>query len=62
MGRLLINTQLLSRGYAPSLIRIDDQYEYYQALGKGDLGDFKNLIQMVSESVLRGYELLLEEI
>jgi hypothetical protein len=25
---------------------------------EGDLGDFKNLVQMVCEAVLRGYELL----
>ena len=57
VGRLLLITQLLNRGYPPSLIRVDDQYAYYLALGKGDLGDFKNLVQMVCESVIRGYEL-----
>jgi Fic family protein len=58
VGRLLMITQLLSRGFAPAVIRIDDQHAYYLALSKGDLGDFKNLIQMVCESVIRGYELL----
>ena len=47
VGRLLLLTQLLSRGYPPAIIR-----------GKGDLGDFKNLVQRVCESVMRGYELL----
>jgi len=58
VGRLLMLTQLFSRGYPPALIRLDDRYAYYFALGKGDLGDFKHLVQMVCEAVLRGYELL----
>ncbi len=58
VGRLLMLTQLLSRGYPPALIRLDDRYAYYFALGKGDLGDFKNLVQMVCEAVLRGAEFL----
>lgn len=61
VGRLLMITQLLSQGYAPSMIRVDDQYAYYFALGRGDLGDYKNLIQMVCESVLRGYSFLTTE-
>ena len=60
VGRLLMLTQLLSRGYPPALIRLEDRYAYYFALGKGDLGDFKNLVQMVCESVLRGYQLLVK--
>ena len=58
VGRLLMLTQLLSRGYPPALIRLDDRYAYYFSLGKGDLGDFKNLVQLVCESILRGYQLL----
>lgn len=59
VGRLLLLTQLLSKGFAPALIRIEDRYEYYMALAKADSGNFKNIIQMVCESVLRGYEMLL---
>lgn len=51
-------TQLLSLGFPPAIVRIEDRYAYYMALGKGDMGDFKNMIQMVCESVIRGYELL----
>jgi len=58
VGRLLMLTQLLSRGYPPAIIRLEDRYAYYFALGKGDMGDFKNLVQMVCESVVRGYDLL----
>ena len=57
-GRLLMLTQLLSQNFAPALITIDDRYKYYTALGKGDFGDFKNIVQMVSEAVLKGYEML----
>ena len=51
-------TQLLSCGYPPAVIRLEDQYAYYFALGKGDMGDFKNLVQLVCESIIRGYQLL----
>ncbi|MBI4357710.1 MAG: Fic family protein [Candidatus Omnitrophica bacterium] len=61
VGRLLMITQLLSRGFPPAIIRIEDRFAYYFALGKGDLGDFKNLIQLVCSSVLRGYQLLREQ-
>ncbi len=58
VGRLLMVTQLLSRGFPPAIIRLEDRYAYYFALGKGDMGDFKNLVQLVCESVIRGYHLL----
>ena len=58
VGRIIMNTQLLSRGYPPAIIEIEDRYKYYLALSKGDLGDFKNLTQMVCDSVIKGYNLL----
>jgi len=60
VGRLLMLTQLLARGYPPAIIRLEDRYAYYFALGKGDLGDFKNLVQLLCESVIRGYRFLCE--
>lgn len=60
VGRLLMITQLLSQGFPPAMIRIEDQYAYYFALGRGDLGDFKNLVQMVCDAVIRGYLFLTE--
>ncbi len=58
VGRLLMLTQLLSKGLPPALIEFEDRDPYYLALGKGDMGDFKNLIQMVCESIFKGYDLL----
>lgn len=58
VGRLLMIAQLLSKGFAPAIIHIEDRYKYYMALSKGDFGDFKNIVQMVCESILKGYELL----
>ena len=60
VGRLIMITQLLSQGFAPALIKVDDRYNYYMALGKADYGDFKNIVQMVCESIIRGYVLLNE--
>jgi Fic family protein len=61
VGRLLMNAQLLSRGFPPSLIQIEDQNRYYVALGRGDTGDFKNIIQMVCDSVIKGFLLLTQK-
>ena len=58
VGRLIMTTQLLAQGFPPAVIEVEDRYKYYTALGKGDMGDFKNLLQMVCESVLKGYAFL----
>ncbi len=58
VGRLLMMSQLLSLGFPPPVIRIEDQYAYYLALGKGDMGEYRHLIQLTAESILRGYSLL----
>lgn len=58
VGRLIMATQLLSKGYSPAIIQIEDRYKYYMALGKADAGDFRNIIQMVCGSIIKGYELL----
>ncbi|OGB87381.1 hypothetical protein A3H38_05180 [candidate division WOR-1 bacterium RIFCSPLOWO2_02_FULL_46_20] len=61
VGRIIMNTQLLSQGYPPAIIEIEDRYKYYLALSRGDMGDFKNLTQMVCDSVIKGYNLLFAE-
>ena len=58
VGRLIMATQLLSKGFAPAIIRIDDRYKYYMALSKADFGDYKNIVQMVCDSIIKGYEFL----
>ncbi|MFH1798751.1 MAG: Fic family protein [Candidatus Omnitrophota bacterium] len=58
VGRLIMNTQLLSKGYPPAVIKIEDQHNYYLALAKGDTGNFKMLAQMLGDSILRGHQLL----
>jgi Fic family protein len=58
VGRLIMITQLLSKGFPPAIIQIEDRYKYYMALGKGDTGDFRNIIQMVCDGVIKGFELL----
>jgi Fic family protein len=60
-GRLLMATQLLSQGFPPAVIHIEDQMKYYTALGKGDLGDLKNMTQLVCESVMKGYQMLIPQ-
>ena len=59
VGRLILITQLLSKGYPPVIIQVEDRYKYYLALGKGDMGEFGNMVQMISDSILKGYNLLI---
>lgn len=61
VGRLLLITQLLSKGYPPAVIQVEDRYKYYLALGKGDMGEFSNLVQMICDSIIKGYNLLKDE-
>lgn len=58
VGRLIMITQLLSKGFAPAIIKVEDRYNYYTALSKADLGDYKNIVQMICDSIIKGYELL----
>lgn len=58
IGRLLLLAQLLKKGYPPAIIEVQDRYKYYFALGKGDIGEFKNLKQMICESILKGHRFL----
>lgn len=60
VGRLLLLAQLMIQGYAPALITVENRHSYYMALSKADLGDHRNIVQMVAASVLKGYEILLE--
>lgn len=58
VGRLILNTQLLSKGYPPAIIQIEDRYKYYTALSKGDMGEFAGMVQMLCDSIIKGYNLL----
>jgi Fic family protein len=58
VGRLIMVTQLLSRGFAPAVIRIEDRYKYYMALEKSGHGEDNNIVQMVCDSIMIGYGLL----
>jgi len=58
VGRLIAITQSLSKGFAPVIIRVDDRKKYYLALGKADLGNYENIIEMIYQGLVRGYQLL----
>ena len=61
VGRLLMLTQLISKGYPPAIIQVEDRSKYYTALAKGDMGDFKNIVQTICDGIIKGYNLLTEE-
>lgn len=58
VGRLIMLTQLLAKGYPPILIQVEDRHKYYMTLSKRDMGDFKNIVQMVCDGIIKGYNLL----
>lgn len=60
VGRLIMITQLLSKGFLPAVIRIEDRYKYYMALGKADTGDFRNIVQMVCDSIINFFQIVKE--
>jgi len=61
VGRLIMITQLLNKGFPPAIVQIEDRYKYYMALGKADTGDFRNIVQMVCDSIIKGYEIINDE-
>lgn len=58
VGRLVMLTQLLANGYPPILISVEDRHKYYTALAKCDIGEFRNIVQMVCDGVIKGYNLM----
>jgi len=62
VGRLIITTQLLSLGFAPAIITVEDRYKYYMALEKCSHGDFNNIAQMLCDGILRGHEIMSEQV
>ncbi|MFH1665679.1 MAG: Fic family protein [Candidatus Omnitrophota bacterium] len=59
VGRLVMITQLLSLAFPPVMIGVEDRYKYYMALEKCGQGDFNNMVQMVCDGVLAGFNLFL---
>ena len=59
VGRLIIITQLLSKGFAPAVIRVEDRFKYYMGLEKCSFGNFTNITQMICDSTIEGYRLFL---
>ena len=60
VGRLIMVTQLLSQGFSPAIVKLDDRYKYYMALSKADLGNYDNIVQMICDSILEGYKIINE--
>jgi len=58
VGRLITITQSLSKSFAPVIIRVEDRNKYYLALGKADLGNYDNMLEIIYQGLIRGYELL----
>ncbi|MDD3295751.1 MAG: Fic family protein [Candidatus Omnitrophica bacterium] len=58
VGRLIMITQLLIKGFAPAIVQVEDRYKYYMALSKADFGNFENMVQVVCDSIVKGYRLL----
>ncbi|MEK7812245.1 MAG: Fic family protein, partial [Candidatus Desantisbacteria bacterium] len=45
VGRLILNTILMQKGYTPAIIKMEDRQEYYQALDSADKGDYIHIVE-----------------
>ncbi|MFH1097773.1 MAG: Fic family protein [Candidatus Desantisbacteria bacterium] len=62
VGRLILNTILMQKGYTPAIIRMENRQEYYQALDKADNGDYTHFVEMVEREVTNTMTLMLNVI
>ncbi len=62
VGRLILNTILMQKGYTPAIIKIEDRKEYYQFLDEADKGDYTHFIEMVEREVTNTITLMLNVI
>jgi len=61
IGRLIMITQLLSRGLPPPVIESGNNLQrnkYYRALAEADSGDFNEMTDFVFRSMLKGFKIL----
>ena len=57
-SRLLMNLRLIQAGYPPVIIKVQDRYKYYEALGIANSGDIRPFIRFIAqctETSLDGY-------
>lgn len=58
IGRLLMVIQLVSKGFAPCLIRSQEKAQYYEYLEFAQKKDESLLVVFLAESILKGYKLM----
>lgn len=59
-GRLLMNIFLMRHGYPIAIIQKNDRQKYYRALRAADLDNYKPLVNLVAQGVLRSLNLYLD--
>lgn len=61
MGRLLMNCELMKAGYPPSIIRVNERLDYYDALDTAcTTGDYDAIARLVGQGVERSMAAYLE--
>ena len=58
VNRLIMASVLLSYGFAPALITIADKQKNDAALEKAGYGNYKPVIQLVCQAILKGYDIV----
>ena len=59
-GRLLMNIFLMRYGFPLAIIQKNDRQKYYRALALADTGNYKSLVNLVAQAVLRSLNIYLD--
>jgi Fic family protein len=51
VARLLTNLYLISMGYPPIVLKVENRMAYYDALRRGDLGDLTPLVKFIAQAI-----------
>lgn len=58
-GRLLMNVFLMQFGFPIAIIQKNDRQKYYNSLSKADSGNYKPLVNLIAQAVLRSLNIYL---
>lgn len=60
VGRLLMNIFLMQYGFPLTIIQKNDRQKYYRILASADRGNYKPLIQFITQTILRSLNIYLD--
>jgi fido (protein-threonine AMPylation protein) len=60
VGRLLLNTVLMQRGYTPAIIPVEEKKQYFESLQAADDGNYEALSNLIDSQVSKTLSLMLD--